>query len=103
MRRTPVILSQDQLPPLFAPLVANTAVYDSSCSPAARVWLLDRDGGLFLKKAAKGSLATEAALTRFYHSKGLGAEVLAYESLEEDWLLTARIPGEDCLDLQRYA
>ena len=100
MKRTPVILSPDQLPPMFAPLVTNTAVYDSSCSPAARVWFLDRDGGLFLKKSPKGTLETEAALTRFYHSKGLGAEVLAYQSLEEDWLLTARIPGEDCLDLQ---
>ena len=36
-------------------------------------------------------------MTRFFHSKGLSAQVLAYESLEADWLLTRRIPGEDCI------
>ena len=44
----------------------------------------------------KGKLRREADMTRFFHSKGLSAQVLAYESLEADWLLTTRIPGEDC-------
>ena len=37
-------------------------------------------------------------MTRYFHSKGLGAEVLTYKSLDADWLLTARVPGEDCID-----
>ena len=98
MNRTPITPDLDTFPPVFHPLLNNAAVFDSSCSQAARVWLIDRDGGCFLKTAPKGTLAQEAALTRFFHSKGLGAEVLSYESLDADWLLTRRIPGEDCLD-----
>lgn len=98
MKRTPVTLFPHEIPEIFHPLLQSAAVFDSSCSSIARVWFLDRDGGYYLKKAPKGMLQKEAALTRFFHSKQLGAEVLAYESLSEDWLLTARVPGEDCLD-----
>ena len=84
-------------PEVFRPLLAGAAVYDSSCSPAARVYFIDRDGGFYLKRAAKGSLQREAQMTGFFHEKGLGARVLAYESLECDWLLTERVRGEDCL------
>lgn len=37
-------------------------------------------------------------MTRYFHHKGLGPEVLAYESNSLDWLLTRRVPGEDCID-----
>ena len=59
---------------------------------------MDKDGGFYLKRSARGTLEKEAAMTRFFHEKGLAAEVLAYERLEDDWLLTRRVPGEDCLD-----
>ena len=72
-------------------------LYDSSCSPEARVYFIDRDGGYYLKSAPKGTLATEAALTRYFHAKGLATEVLEYLSFERDWLLTARVRGEDCM------
>ena len=97
MERTPITPDLHEFPTLFHSLLEGTPVYDSSSSPDARVWLIDRDGGLFLKTASKGSLRTEAEMTRFFHSRGLSAEVLSYESLESDWLLTARISGEDCL------
>ncbi len=35
-------------------------------------------------------------MTRYFHGKGLAAEVLEYVSEERDWLLTARVAGEDC-------
>lgn len=83
-------------PEAFRELIAASRVYDSSCSPEARVWFLDREDGLYLKTAPKGSLRREADMTAFFCGKGLAAEVLSYESLEKDWLLTRAVPGEDC-------
>ncbi len=97
MQRTPVTLSRDCIPEGFHCFFEDAAVYNSSCSPAARVWFFDKGPGFYLKCAPKGSLEKEAAMTRFFHSKALGPEVLAYESLEEDWLLTRRVVGEDCI------
>ena len=72
-------------------------VYDSSCSEEARVYYIDRDGGMFLKRYSAGRLKAEAAMTAYYHSLGLSAEVLSYVNTEAyDYLLTRRIPGEDC-------
>ncbi len=95
MTRTPIIPDLDIIPAQFHSLLKGP-VYDSSSHPDNRVYYLDTNDGLFLKSAPKGMLEREAAMTRFYHEKGLGAQVLAYESLERDWLLTRRIPGEDC-------
>lgn len=95
MERRLISVDPEAFPSLFRPLLTGAAVYDSSCSPMAKVWFIDRDGGYFLKTAPKGTLQKESALTRFFHSKGLAAEVLAYESREQDWMLTARVPGED--------
>ena len=97
MKRTLITVQTDEFPAQFHPLLEGAALYDSSCSPAARVWFIDREGGYYLKSAPKGTLRREAELTRFYHGKGLAAEVLAYESLDRDWMLTTRVPGEDCL------
>lgn len=82
-------------PGQFAPL-ARYPVYDSSCSPNARVYFIDTDGGYYLKTAPKGALAREACLAAYFFEKGLGPQVLAYESTQSDWLLTRRVPGEDC-------
>lgn len=78
----------------------NADIYDSSCSPEARVWLIDRDGGYYLKRGEKGSLKREAEMARYFHRKGLGPEVLGYCSDAFDWLLTARVVGEDCTHAQ---
>ena len=101
MERRPIQPDWDAIPGLFHPYLRDAAVYDSSCSAAARVYYLDQGSGFYLKTAPKGTLKSEAAMTGFFHSKGLSAEVLAYESLDADWLLTTRVPGEDCL-LPRY-
>ena len=96
MKRALTQVCLDQMPQAYHRLLTGAPVYDSSCSPEARVWFIDRNGGYFLKSAAKGALAAEAQMTAYFHQKGLGTEVLSYESLERDWLLTARVPGEDC-------
>ena len=96
MKRTLITPTLSQYPKDFHGLMEGAEVYDSSCSPEARVIFIDRDGGYYLKSAPKGTLEKEAQLDRYFHQKGLGAEVLEYLSKEKDWLLTARVEGEDC-------
>lgn len=89
-------LDVSAFPQAYHNLLTGVRVYDSSCSPEARVWFIDRDGGYYLKRAPRGSLEKEALLTRYFHKKGLSAEVLDDRSDAYDWLLTARVKGEDC-------
>lgn len=96
MKRTPIIPQLSNFPEEYHALLSGCPVFDSSCSPEARVYFLDRDGGLFLKSAPGGSLKTEAEITAFFHQKGLSSEVLSYLPGEKDWLLTRAISGEDC-------
>lgn len=100
MNRTPVTVDPEQFPASIQPFLIGSSIYDSSCSPEARVWFLDRDEGYYLKTAPKGTLEKEATLTAFFHQKGLSAQVLAYEQADADWLLTQAIPGEDCIHRQ---
>ncbi len=99
MKRTLSHIDTAEFPAEYRPLLTGAPVYDSSCSTAARVYFIDRDGGYYLKTqpVAKGSLHLEAQKTRFFHEKGLGAEVLSYSTVGgADWLLTRRVAGEDC-------
>ena len=97
MKPTPITPDISRYPSQFRALLEGAALYDSSFSPRARVLFIDREGGLFLKSAPKGSLADEAAMGRCFHQKGLGPEVLEYASLDQDWLLTRKVRGADCL------
>lgn len=96
MKRTRITLSPACFPAALAPLLARSKIYDSSCSPEARVYFLDCDDGYYLKVAEKGSLAAEAQMAAYFHKKGLGAAVLSYICADKDYLLTARVSGEDC-------
>lgn len=96
MKRTQIQPDLDRFPEVFHQLLIGGPVFDSSCSPDARVFYLPREGGLYLKSAPGGSLKTEAEMTAYFHSKGLSAEVLSYLPGTRDWLLTRAIPGEDC-------
>ncbi|MCL2703376.1 MAG: aminoglycoside 3'-phosphotransferase [Defluviitaleaceae bacterium] len=73
----------------------DAELFDSSCSPEARVIFINKDAGFFLKSMPKGRLEREAAMTRYFRGKGLAANVLAYISDERDWLLTSKIHGDD--------
>ena len=97
MQRTPIPLNPEEIPSQLRSFLADARIFDSSCSSAARVYFLEKGPGFYLKTAPKGTLQREAELTAYFHGKGLSAEVLAYESLERDWLLTRSIPGEDCI------
>lgn len=96
MKRKPVFPDPEQFPESLRQLVRTSSVYDSSCSQDARVWFLEGRETLFLKSAPAGTLKEEADMARYFHRKGLGAEVVEYLSADRDWLLTAALPGEDC-------
>ena len=96
MKRTPIALNPKDFPYAFRSLIAGAEAYDSSCSSEARVIFIDRDGGMYLKSATRGALAREAEMAQYFHQKGLTGAVLDYFSDERDWLLTARVSGEDC-------
>ena len=97
MQRKPIVPELGNIPAEFHALLTGCPVFDSSCSQAARVYFLDREGGLFLKTAQAGELKQEAEMDAFFASLGLGPEVLRYQSGERDWLLTRAVQGEDCL------
>ena len=89
-----------ELPGELAEFVEGARLYDSSCSPEARVWFIDKDSGYYLKTCGAGTLKREAEMDAYFHKKGLGVEVLQYISLDRDWLLTEKAEGEDCTHKQ---
>lgn len=96
MKKTLVEGLPKQIPQRIAAEFFGARVYDSSSSNNAQVYYIEKDGGYYLKIGPKDSLGTEAVMTEFFHSKGLGPQVLCYESGENDLLLTPRVAGEDC-------
>ena len=96
MKRQPVSIDPGTFPDTFHSLLADAPVFDSSCSPEARVYYIEKEDGFYLKTAPKGSLKAEASMARYFHRLELGPELCAYESREQDWLLTRRAVGEDC-------
>lgn len=84
------------LPPEIERLTEGARIYDSSCSPEAKVYFIDSGEGCYLKIADADTLGREASMTEYFHAKGLGTEVLGYVSGEWDMLLTAAVRGEDC-------
>ena len=100
MKRTPITPDMRLFPQEYQSLLEMASVYDSSCSKEARVYYIEAESGLYLKTAASGTLWAEASMNRYFHTKGLGPEVLSYQTGDADWLLTRAIPGEDCTHLQ---
>lgn len=97
MKRERIDVNFGDFPEEFHGFLERARIFDSSCSPEARVYFLDLDGGLYLKTSAGGSLQKEALMDDYFFKKGLGGpEVVKYISGERDWLLTSRVRGEDC-------
>lgn len=93
MKKTLITPDINEFPSVFHSLLTGK-IFDSSCSPEARVYYI-ADKQLYLKRAPLGTLKTEAVMTRYFGSIGLGAEVLSYTSDTYDWLLTSEVKGED--------
>ena len=99
LRTCAVQVNISDYPEAISEFLNGVAVYDSSCSKDAQVLFIDKDGGYYVKKAKNGTLKTESLMMEYMHSLGLSTEVLYYGSFKDnDYLLTARIPGEDCTD-----
>ncbi len=96
MKRTLLDHIPSGLPSEIAHLCENARIFDSSCSPEARVYYIERDEGMYLKIAKKGTLETEAKLHSYFHRLGLTSELLSYSTEENDYILTRRVLGEDC-------
>ena len=73
MNRTLVEKTPFRLPEEIERFTPGAHIYDSSCSPEARVYFIDRDSGYYLKKGKSGTLAREAALSDYFHKKWLAA------------------------------
>lgn len=101
MEKTLLNQIPNEIPHEIQCFVSGTNIYDSSCSPEARVYFIDKGNGYYLKHADSGMLENEFRMTEYFYSKGLGAEVLSYISNDCDWLLTTAVIGEDCTQ-QRY-
>ena len=98
MDRKRIIFDTETFPEEVRLLIGNADLYDSSSSGDARVFFIDREEGFFLKRAASGTLSREARMTEVFHGLGLTAGLLSYVSSGGyDYLLTERVPGEDCV------
>lgn len=96
MQRFPVKINIESYPEALQPMLSGADIYDSRCHSGAEVLFIDRDEGYYLKSMKGGELAAEAEMTRYFGSLGLSARVLYYGSGERDYMLTARVRGEDC-------
>lgn len=101
MKKTLLNKIPNEIPQDIRHFVSEANIYDSSCSPEARVYFIDKGNGYYLKCSGRGMLEREFEMTKYFYSKGIGAEVLHYISDESDWLLTAAVMGQDCLH-ERY-
>lgn len=100
MLKVPVNIDPEKYPEAFRSILTGAEVFDSRCASGAEVLFIDRDGGYFLKSMKRGELESEATMTKYFGSLGLGAKVLAFEQAERDYMLTERVRGEDCTHAQ---
>lgn len=96
MKRTKISQLSENVNEELYHFIKDADVYDSSCSPEAKVYFINKDNGYYLKISNLGTLNREAEMTKYFNSIGMGAKVLAYFSDDKDFLLTERISGEDC-------
>ena len=97
MELTPITVNLSESPSELHPYLEGAKLFDSSCSPEARVIFIDKDGGYFLKIGSVADLAREYEMTRYFHGKGLAARTIAYSFNDRNaYLLTEKLHSDDC-------
>lgn len=97
MKMQPIKLDISKFPQEFHSILNGSQIFDSSCSSQAKVYFVDNSCGYFIKTAKKGVLEREALMTRFFNRFGFSAKPIAYVSNEQDYLVTEKITGDDCI------
>lgn len=96
LTKTRILQIPHEIPSELNALISKAEIYDSSCSPEARVYYIKADKGYYLKRAKRGTLAAEAKMTEYFHSLQLSAPLISYVTgCEHDWLLTEECFGDD--------
>lgn len=95
MKRTKINAIPENLPGEILDFILGADIYDSSSSPEARVYFIDKGCGYYLKISDAGTLEREALMTDYFYKRGLSARVARYLSQKRDYLVTEKISGED--------
>ena len=97
MKKTKIEIDINCFPLEIRCLCKDANIYNSSSSANAKVYYLDT--GYYIKVAEVNSLNTEACMNRFFYKIGMGVEVIAYISRDNDYLVTKSVTGEDLTHL----
>jgi kanamycin kinase len=104
MTLTPTTINIEEYPAEIRHVLDGAKLFDSSCSDAAKVIFIDKDGGYFLKiMPSPGFLHGESYMTEYFHGKGLAPRVVAFvpDFGGSEFMLTEKLSGDDCI-AQKY-
>ena len=93
MKKTKIQININDFPSELHYIFENATVYDSSSHPTMTVYYSDL--GYYVKMGAKGSLATESEMVKFFYRNGMGVELVTYISDAKDYMVTKPAKGED--------
>lgn len=96
----PIDISKIYVPEAFRSLIERGTVYDSSSSPDAKVYYIDADDGYYLKTSGLDALTNEKLMLDFLSLRHMSPKVLNYYQDRQDWLLTAKANGNNCISLE---
>lgn len=65
----------NEIPQDIRRFVSAENIYDSSCSPEAKVYFIDKGNGYYLKCSGKEMLEKEYKMTDYFSPKEIGARV----------------------------
>lgn len=82
-----------KLPEELQPFIGTGEVIDRSGHSPAQVF--ETPKGYFIKCDGPGELGREYRMTRLFYGAGLGPEPVRYVTLDRDYLVTRRVPGQD--------
>ena len=81
------------LPPELLRFLGTEKAIDRSGHSPAKVF--ETGKGYFVKCDEPGELAREFQMTQLFYEMGFGPEAVLYTTLDRDYLVTRKVPGED--------